>query len=524
MGEKKRAVATAAAAARRRWPDQAPEHEHEHEHQYAHQIDGEIPRLLRLHDAERSDTAISWTRGALYIQDGDRVSAHGDGVGDGRARPRRRLLTPTTLRDSCTCVACRDPASGNKSFGSVEIPLDIGLEDVRSTERGLAIRFRNDIPRYRQTLRGGRAGAEGGHEMLLPWSEVNATLGRRRRHAECDDGGSLPRKRSILRRTGVRYWDGATLERHIRRIDYDEYMRQDSPAFWDAVIDICRLGIVYLVNVPRSEESVVAITTRLANIRETFYGRTFDVRAKVAAENVAYTTVHLGLHQDLLYLDPPPMIQVLHCMDNDCDGGESLFSDGERVGRLLWPFARHPSSPMAPLAHHNVPYGYDKNGHRYMASRPVIALEHGNDGEGEGDAFAAVHWSPPFQAPHRGLQPDLGPWIGAARVFESLVNADDALHSRKMAPGECVIFDNLRLMHGRTAFDTSRGGSRWLRGAYIAAEDFLSTASHIPKGRAEALRGPVEWSPELAQKDLMHSPWHRHVLERVKTLHPTAVA
>ena len=72
----------------------------------------------------------------------------------------------------------------------------------------------------------------------------------------------------------------------------------------------------------------------LANIRETFYGRTFDVRAKPNAENVAYTSGYLGLHQDLMYLEPPPMIQVLHCMDNSCAGGESLFSDGDRVGRL----------------------------------------------------------------------------------------------------------------------------------------------------------------------------------------------
>lgn len=389
---------------------------------------------------------------------------------------------------------CKDSSSGQKSFVSTEIPVDIGISDVTASEEGLSIKFSREIERF----------ATDGHRMLLPWASVEMAL--RRKGME---DMQLPRKRSIQRRTGVQYWDRDVLEKEVRKIDYEDYM-QGGEAFWDVVIDLCRLGIVYLKNVPKDEDSIVHITTRMANIRETFYGRTFDVRAKPNAENVAYTSGYLGLHQDLLYLEPPPQIQVLHCMENSCQGGESLFSDGERVGRLLWPYMDR--YKMAPLADHFIPYQYDRNGYHYFSSRYVIDQNEGG--------FAGVYWSPPFQGRYISAAKDLRRWIEPARIFEGLINAEDAMHQRKMEPGECVLFDNLRVMHGRTAFDASGGGSRWLRGAYIAAEDFLSRAAHIPKGQAEAYRGSVPWTPELAQRQLRQSEWHDVVRGEILKIDP----
>lgn len=148
------------------------------------------------------------------------------------------------------------------------------------------------------------------------------------------------------------------------------------------------------------------------------YGRTFDVRAKPAAEadNMAYTPARLGLHQDLLYLEPLPMLQMLHCLDNSCAGGDS-FSDGDRVGIALDHLART-SRRLAPLTTQLVPYGYRANGRNYHAERPVIAQSPGGFG-----GFGGVYWSPPFQAPYLCPTVDLRPWIAAARVFDDLLAA-----------------------------------------------------------------------------------------------------
>ena len=46
---------------------------------------------------------------------------------------------------------------------------------------------------------------------------------------------------------------------------------------------------------------------------------------------MAYTNAYLGLHEDMLYIQQPPRIQLLHCIENSCEGGESIFSDGNHA-------------------------------------------------------------------------------------------------------------------------------------------------------------------------------------------------
>ncbi|KAG6006469.1 hypothetical protein E4U21_007013 [Claviceps maximensis] len=473
--------------------------------------------------------AISWTSEHILVRRED----DDDGLAP-------RVFEAAALRDSCACRACRDISSGQKTFGSVEMAPDIGIAAVRATEPGLAIRFTNEMPRF----------ARRGHEMVLPWTSVAGGRTRTRTRPGASSASApdkqyktslCRRKEAILGRTGVRYWDAGTLARQVRRIDYRAFMEADSSpspspsqpsAFWDAVVDLLRLGIVYLHSVPRDESSVVNITTRIASIRETFYGRTFDVRAKPRADNIAYTSGHLGLHQDLCYLSPPPMIQVLHCMDNSCAGGESLFSDGERVGRLLWPFVggRAASAAMAVLADHAVPYQYDKHARFYHAARSVIQRRLDRD---DTPSFAGVCWSPPFQGRYHGhhdyddydhdqhdVAPGLRPWIPPARIFHALINHPDAVHTYKMQPGECVLFDNLRVLHGRTAFDATARGSRWLRGAYISAEDFLSRAAYIPHTSTHG----ANWTPDAAEAELRGGPWWADIVARVRELDPRAAA
>jgi hypothetical protein len=42
-----------------------------------------------------------------------------------------------------------------------------------------------------------------------------------------------------------------------------------------------------------------------------------------------------------------------------------------------------------------------------------------------------------------------------------------------MNEGDCVIFDNRRVLHARRAFDASKG-ERWLKGAYVDGDVFFS--------------------------------------------------
>ncbi|KAM0561584.1 hypothetical protein ACHAPJ_002752 [Fusarium lateritium] len=415
----------------------------------------------------------------ISISSGDRFIQLQDERSGGWTR-----LDAILLRDSCTCPSCVDPASGQKSYATTAIPSDISIQNIRKTSDGVGISFKNDM--YKN------------HEMILPWSSIEKALG----HKPVEKM-PYPRQDAVYPKTGRTFWDKSTIQNRIRKIDYHEFMKGDD-AFWHTLLDLSNLGLVFLKNVPHDENSIVNVTTRIANIKETFYGRTFDVRAKPDAENVAYTSGYLGLHQDLLYLESPPAIQLLHCMENSCNGGESLFSDGLFAGKLLW---LQKSASVANLSRVKIPYHYEKHGYFYRQKRSLFDV--GEDGN-----LAAVYWSPPFQNQFQIPAVDTRAWLESAQLFDGLINDADAMFEMKMQPGECVLFDNLRVMHGRNQFDVG-GGSRWLRGAYIAREDFVSRVLHVPEALAAEYRHGKEWSREKEDEELRASVWFGKVGKQV---------
>lgn len=93
-----------------------------------------------------------------------------------------------------------------------------------------------------------------------------------------------------------------------------------------------------------------------------------------------------------------------------------------------------------------------------------------------------TNWSPPFQGPFRvdiGLTDHgakLAQWHRAAKAFDQALNHPDNLFQYRLREGDCVIFNNRRVLHGRTAFTSGAadGAVRWLKGAYLDHDDFNS--------------------------------------------------
>jgi len=92
--------------------------------------------------------------------------------------------------------------------------------------------------------------------------------------------------------------------------DYTDYL-ENPQIFNKAIKALSSWGLIFLDNVPQDETAVERIAEAIGPLRNTFYGRTWDVKSKPQAENVAYTAHHLGLHMDLLYMKNPPGKQSL---------------------------------------------------------------------------------------------------------------------------------------------------------------------------------------------------------------------
>ncbi|KAI0543592.1 Clavaminate synthase-like protein [Xylaria curta] len=357
---------------------------------------------------------------------------------------RTRLAKPFTvsrgwLRDACTCEKCVNPSSGQKNYASADVPLKLDISHLAVTEEGeLLVHWQNDF-----------------HTRDIHVSKYPRSLWDR---LEAVGTNTIPEPR---------IWNRQTMTETSPYYSYQSFMT-DGPEYRQAMTALGELGLVFLRDIPSDEETVKDIASRLGLIQDTFYGTTWDVISKPNAENVAYTNSYLGLHQDLLYMSNVPRIQILHCLENTCEGGESIFSDSYRA---VHKFRRIYPSGEAPLVERKVVYHYNKGGNIYRSERPVLS--------DLGSSKIGVYWSPPFQSPVQAdeLTSDgmnlYKRWHKSARRIKMFLEEDEAVYEYKMKPGECVIFDNRRVLHGRRAFDTS-SGKRWLKGTYVENDSFNS--------------------------------------------------
>lgn len=357
---------------------------------------------------------------------------------------------PLFLRDCCACPKCVDQSTRQKLFSTTDISPNIRVRNMWQDADVTHFTWNNDLSGF-------------GPDHVT--SIAHTFLQR-----------SVTRTPVPTYRTGKRLWAAAEFEANHTTFDYEAYMSDDR-VFFEALRQLHRYGLVFVRGVPNEEPFVAAIANRIGPLKNTFYGPTWNVRSVAQAKNVAYTAQDLGFHMDLLYMHQPPRIQLLHCLKASDSGGISLFSDSYLAAEKL--FQRDRASFDA-LTDHNVNFHYDNDSQHLHQSRRVIQLVGApldpNRKSIQG-LLDAVNWSPPFQGPFhsniddRSLVTQVRQWHKAAQAFRDLVETKTAVYERQMPPGECVIFDNRRVLHARTAFS---GGERWLRGCYIDSDPLLS--------------------------------------------------
>ncbi|KAF1830340.1 gamma-butyrobetaine dioxygenase [Decorospora gaudefroyi] len=367
-----------------------------------------------------------------------------------------KVFDAVFLRDSCTCPRCMDPDSKNKLFQTCDIPEDLegSCKTVVDEEKGLSVEleWKTDVKGY---------GPDHRTRHSVDWLRraFNTEVGIR----------------SSVRHDDRVFWDKNKIEKNNKWLDYDAYMSQDETLF-DALTHLNRYGLLFIRNVPESEESVVSLASRIGTLKDTFYGRTWDVRSKPKAENIAYTPDYLGLHMDLLYTSNPPHLQFLHSLRSRTPGGESFFSDSFAAAHQL---QRQSPSHFRTLCTFPVTYHYHHPNFHYHFTRPVIDLfPYPKYSEPTNLAIRRINWSPPFQAPFEARigssnSTALRSFVAASHAYEKLLSAEENLHEYRLNEGECVIFDNRRVLHARRAFDATKG-ERWLKGAYVDDDVFFS--------------------------------------------------
>lgn len=73
-------------------------------------------------------------------------------------------------------------------------------------------------------------------------------------------------------------------------------------------------GLVIVKNVPTEKNMIKNLAELIAPVQSTIYDQLFDVKVDKNPINIAYSSVALEFHMDLMYYESAPGIQFLHCL------------------------------------------------------------------------------------------------------------------------------------------------------------------------------------------------------------------
>jgi gamma-butyrobetaine dioxygenase len=332
------------------------------------------------------------------------------------------------LRDNCPCAECRHE-SGQRLLDTRSLPDDLTVVALTYDGAALHVSFSD-----------GHAGTY--HEA---WLQAHA-------------GAQAPRQR--------RLW-GAELQFDLPVARHEDVVA-DAGALreWLAAVD--ELGFAILSGCGTEPGTVTRVAELFGYVRETNYGRLFDVKTVVNPTNLAYTGLGLGAHTDNPYRDPTPTLQLLHCLASSAEGGENTLVDAFRVAQDL------SSHDFERLSRYAIAFRYADAEAELESETPVLTA----DTRGE---IQAVHYNTRSAQPFRLPEEVVGEYYEAYQRFGRMLERSEYRIQFKLAPGDLFIVDNLRVLHGRTAYAAS-GGERRLQGCYADRDGLRSKLAVLSRG------------------------------------------
>ena len=354
----------------------------------------------------------------------------------------RALRFPAVwLRDNCPCPECLDPGTGQKRFDITDLPNGLGITLVEDAGESVLVTFGPDQ-----------------HTSVF-WRAWLAG------HALDGDGGSDGDGRT---EDDKQLWLPADLA-GLPALSWSGYLAGGKVKALAAVL---RLGFVLLRDVPAEPGTVLDVAASFGYVRETNYGRLFDVRVEPAPGNLAYTSEAVRPHTDNPYRDPAPTVQLLHCLRAAGEGGDTGLVDGFAAAAEL---RATDAESFATLARTPVSFGYVDKETELRASLPLIQLSPRGRVRG-------IRLNNRSMRPLRRPYAEVTAFYAAYRRWSELLARPERQLSLRLAPGDCLVFDNTRVLHARTAFAMSAGSpGRHLQGCYADLDGLASTLAVLSR-------------------------------------------
>jgi len=343
----------------------------------------------------------------------------------------------TWLRDNSNDPKTRDKNNGQRLISISDIPVNTYIKYASLDKDGKNITL-NFLPKKKQI------------KFSVKWLETHA-YDKKQNNSK------------VWIHRDLKTWSQATLKR-VPIISY-KLAKSNKKLFLKWLKSLHCYGFAKMSGCEKKSGTVIKIAKLFGYVRETNYGKWFDVKSKLNAVNLAYTNLGLQAHTDNPYRNPVPTMQILHCLRSSARGGDSKVIDGFKAALRL---KKENKNYFNLLSKYCSRFEFKGKKNVHLKSRfPMIELSPDNE-------LTAVHFNnrsiaPIIDVPYNNM-PN---YYKAYRKFSSIIDDPAMATTFKLAPGECFILDNTRVLHARTAYFGT--GSRWLQGCYTDKDGLLST-------------------------------------------------
>ncbi|KAM7084652.1 gamma-butyrobetaine dioxygenase [Molossus nigricans] len=333
------------------------------------------------------------------------------------------------LRDNCQCPDCYLDSAKARKFLVESLDVNIGIKDLSFDRKRVLITWPSEHT-----------------------SEFEAEWLKKR----CFSQQAREKLQRELFFPECQYW-GSELQ--LPTLNFEDVLKNDEHAYkW--LSSLKNVGIVRLTGASNKRGEVLKLGKRIGFLYLTFYGHTWQVQDKIAANNVAYTTGKLSFHTDYPALHHPPGVQLLHCIKQTVTGGDSEIVDGFNICRKLKEKDPRAFQILSSTFVDFTDIGVDYCDFSVQSKHKIIELD--DKGEVVRINFNNATRDTVFDVPVEKVQP----FYEALKHFVDLMNCEESKFTFKMNPGDVITFDNWRLLHGRCSYEAGTEISRHLEGAY----------------------------------------------------------
>ncbi|GAB7351437.1 hypothetical protein MBLNU459_g2103t1 [Dothideomycetes sp. NU459] len=363
----------------------------------------------------------------------------------------RSYVSNRWLRDQCPCNQCVHPETRQRQLETFKIDRNVSISSfsiLQSEEPLVKVEWQD------------------GHLSVYSQSLLERS---KRRALEFQRRGLS--KRSLFT---------SDIAKAPPTVDYQSIMQGHGIGEWTRQINTH--GFSFVEGCPVDPIATQKLLEQIGPIRETHYGGFYDFTSNMASKDTAYTTLSLEAHTDTTYFSDPAGLQMFHMLSHTGgSGGESLLVDGFAAAAQL--------------------YHEDKEAYRILSTVPIWAHASGNEDvsiqpytcfpvllhDPVMGHLVQVRWNNSDRAGIEADNETVEMWYDAAAKYNRLLNEPKNQYWTQLLPGVPLIFDNWRVLHGRSAFT----GKRRMAGGYINRDDFISKYKLTNMSREQVLKATV---------------------------------